>query len=88
MLACSRLARACVLDRSTKKTYNYKCHRDGGSKPGGNKYSSQPTQVYSVNDIAFNSINTFATVGSDGVFAFWDKDARSRLSIHERFKYH
>lgn len=69
-----------------KKTYNYKCHRDGGSKPGAGKYSSQPTQVYSVNDIAFNSINTFATVGSDGVFAFWDKDARSRLSIHERFK--
>jgi mRNA export factor len=36
--------------------------------------------VYSVNAIAFqNQYGTFATVGSDGVVTFWDKDNKQRL---------
>ena len=37
-----------------------------------------------VNDIAFHPIHgTLATVGSDGSFSFWDKDARTKLKHSE-----
>jgi len=37
-----------------------------------------------VNDIAFHPIHgTLATVGSDGSFSFWDKDARTKLKPSE-----
>ncbi len=33
-----------------------------------------------VNDVAFHPVHgTLATVGSDGRYAFWDKDARTKL---------
>lgn len=52
------------------KSYNFtfKCHRDS-------------SDVYQVNDIQFNPVRTssFATVGSDGVCTFWDKDHKQRL---------
>ena len=36
--------------------------------------------VYPVNDIAINRVyGTFATCGSDGAFAFWDKIAKQKL---------
>jgi mRNA export factor len=48
-------------------SFAFKCHR-------------QDSNVYSVNAIAFqNQFATFATVGSDGVVNFWDKDNRQRL---------
>ena len=35
-----------------------------------------------VNDIAFHPTHgTLATVGSDGKFSFWDKDARTKLKV-------
>lgn len=35
-----------------------------------------------VNDISFHpQFGTFATVGSDGKFSFWDKDARTKLKV-------
>jgi mRNA export factor len=50
-----------------KESFAFKCHR-------------QENDVFAVNDIAFNSIHgTFATVGSDGVCNFWDKDHKQRL---------
>ena len=50
-----------------KDHFAFKCHRSG-------------SDVYSVNDIAFqNTYGTFATVGSDGVVTFWDKDNKQRL---------
>lgn len=50
-----------------RESFAFKCHR-------------QDVNVYSVNDIAFNShFGTFATVGSDGVINFWDKDNKQRL---------
>lgn len=50
-----------------KDSFAFKCHR-------------QESQVYSVNAICFhNQFGTFATVGSDGVVNFWDKDNKQRL---------
>ncbi|CAB4064718.1 RAE1 [Lepeophtheirus salmonis] len=40
--------------------------------------------IYAVNDIAFHPIHgTLATVGSDGRYSFWDKDARTKLKTSE-----
>lgn len=40
--------------------------------------------IYAVNDIAFHPIHgTLATVGSDGSYSFWDKDARTKLKSSE-----
>lgn len=50
-----------------KENFAFKCHR-------------QDANVYSVNDIAFqHQFGTFATVGTDGVVNFWDKDNKQRL---------
>jgi len=62
------------------RNFVFKCHRDRVA-------GSQHEHIYSVNDLCFHPLNTFATLGSDGVFAFWDKDVKHRLSIHERFKH-
>ena len=40
--------------------------------------------VFQVNDIKFHPTHgTLATVGSDGKFSFWDKDARTKLKNSE-----
>jgi len=40
-----------------------------------------------VNDIAFHPQHgTLATVGSDGKFSFWDKDARTKLKVWQKSK--
>ena len=50
-----------------KDSFAFKCHRSDSN-------------VYSVNNICFhNQFGTFATVGSDGVVNFWDKDNKQRL---------
>ncbi len=42
--------------------------------------------VLQVNDIAFHPVHgTLATVGSDGRFSFWDKDARTKLKTSDQF---
>jgi len=47
--------------------FAFKCHR-------------QDANAYAVNCLAFqNQYGTFATVGSDGVVNFWDKDNKQRL---------
>jgi mRNA export factor len=54
-----------------KDNFTFKCHRSQPSQP------SIPQDIYAVNDIAFHPVYmTLATVGSDGRFSFWDKDAR------------
>lgn len=58
---------------ANKKDFMFKCHRDGKN-------------VYSVNDIAFHPLKTFATVGSDGQYVFWDKDSRQRLHLGQRHR--
>ena len=50
-----------------KDSFAFKCHR-------------HDSNVFAVNGIAFhNGYGTFATVGSDGVVNFWDKDNKQRL---------
>lgn len=59
-----------------KDNFTFKCHRSNGS--------SGYQDIYAVNDIAFHPIHgTLATVGSDGTFSFWDKDARTKLKSSE-----
>jgi len=41
--------------------------------------------ILQVNGIAFHPVHgTLATVGSDGRFSFWDKDARTKLKTSEQ----
>jgi mRNA export factor len=50
-----------------RDSFAFKCHR-------------QDSNAYSVNCIAFQKqFGTFATVGSDGIVNFWDKDNKQRL---------
>ena len=40
-----------------------------------------------VNGIAFHPVHgTLATVGADGKFSFWDKDARTKLKASDPFE--
>ncbi|EJT98300.1 WD40 repeat-like protein [Dacryopinax primogenitus] len=69
-----RVAIQVVDEKITNQNFSFKCHRrdSPGTKDQG--------QVYAVNDISFHhQQGTFSTAGADGVFTFWDKDARSRL---------
>lgn len=54
--------------------FSFKCHREQATT------SRSETKIYAVNDICFHPVfGTFATVGSDGTFHIWDKDAKHRL---------
>jgi mRNA export factor len=44
----------------------------------------EKTDVFSVNSIAFHHYGTFATAGSDGMYVFWDKDAKQRLKFFQQ----
>jgi len=61
-----------------KDNFTFKCHRSDVSGAG------QTQDIYAVNDIAFHpQYGTLATVGSDGKFSFWDKDARTKLKTSD-----
>jgi len=61
------------------KIFAFRCHRD---TPAGR---NSECLVYPVNAISFNrKYNTFATVGSDGVFNFWDKESKQCLKRFEK----
>lgn len=63
----------------TKTTnFVFKCHRK--------KAQDKSSDIFPVNDISFSPLNTFSTVGSDGVIHYWDKDQRQRLKSFERFR--
>ena len=51
------------------------------------KFSTPVCCIYGqVNDIAFHPVHgTLSTVGSDGRFSFWDKDARTKLKTSDQF---
>jgi mRNA export factor len=62
----------------TKENFTFKCHRSVVTAAG------QTQDIYAVNDIAFHpTYGTLATVGSDGRYYFWDKDARTKLKNSE-----
>lgn len=72
-----RVAIQYVNPQTAKDNFTFKCHRSNGT-PNGYQ------DIYAVNDIAFHPIHgTLATVGSDGTFSFWDKDARTKLKPSE-----
>ncbi|ENN80115.1 protein Rae1 [Dendroctonus ponderosae] len=68
-----RVAIQYVNPTTVKDNFTFKCHRSNGT-PNGFQ------DIYAVNDVAFHPVHgTLATVGSDGTFSFWDKDARTKL---------
>lgn len=59
-----------------KDNFTFKCHRVNAS--------NNVQDIYAVNDIKFHPVHgTLVTVGSDGTFSFWDKDARTKLKSSE-----
>lgn len=72
-----RVAIQYINPQNPKDNFTFKCHRSNGT-PNGYQ------DIYAVNDIAFHPVHgTLATVGSDGSFSFWDKDARTKLKPSE-----
>ncbi|KAI1701936.1 mRNA export factor rae-1 [Ditylenchus destructor] len=60
-----------------KDNFTFKCHRSG-------ELINNYQEIYPVNDVAFHpQHNTLATVGSDGRYSYWDKDARTKLKNSE-----
>ncbi|KAG8470716.1 hypothetical protein KFE25_009137 [Diacronema lutheri] len=56
------------------KNFAFKCHRE-----------STTNDIWAVNWIAFHpKFGTFATLGADGSYNFWDKDNRQRLKEFKR----
>lgn len=59
-----------------KDNFSFKCHR----LTDGSGY----LDIYAVNDLAFHPVHcTLCTVGSDGTFSFWDKEARTKLKCSD-----
>jgi len=74
-----RVAIQYVNAANPKDNFTFKCHRSNGAVNG-----FQNQDIFAVNDIAFHPVHgTLATVGSDGRFSFWDKDARTKLKTSE-----
>lgn len=74
-----RVAVQYVFSKDPKANFTFKCHRSNGP-------NSSVQDIYAVNDIAFHPVyGTMATIGSDGKYSFWDKDARTRLKISDNF---
>jgi len=72
-----RVAIQYVEAANPKDNFTFKCHRSPELNNGFQ-------DIYTVNDIAFHPQHgTLATVGSDGRFSFWDKDARTKLKTSD-----
>jgi len=72
-----RVAINYIQPTNPRDNFTFKCHRSVSTSP--------PQDIYAVNGIAFHpTIGTLATVGSDGKFSFWDKDARTKLKGSEQ----
>ncbi|KAJ1628570.1 rae1-like protein [Pavlovales sp. CCMP2436] len=64
-----RVAVQHVEQANAQKNFAFKCHRDNTTN-----------DIWAVNSIAFHpKYGTFATMGADGSYNFWDKDNRQRL---------
>ncbi|KAH6922993.1 hypothetical protein HPB50_020497 [Hyalomma asiaticum] len=75
-----RVAIQYVNPQNPKDNFTFKCHRANGTTNGFQ-------EIFAVNDIAFHPVHmTLATVGSDGKFSFWDKDARTKLKTSEQME--
>ncbi|XP_060833854.1 protein Rae1 [Rhopalosiphum padi] len=73
-----RVAIHYIQPQSSKDNFTFKCHRQNNSG------TMNVQDIYAVNDIKFHPVHgTLATVGSDASFAYWDKDARTKLKSSE-----
>ena len=72
-----------------QQSYTFKCHRRTMTKDHkpvtttDKRASAQAgnyDEVHAVNVIKFHPSGTFVTGGADGVYIFWDKDAKARLT--------
>mmetsp|Transcript_10443 Transcript_10443/g.28436 ORF Transcript_10443/g.28436 Transcript_10443/m.28436 type:complete len:343 (-) Transcript_10443:215-1243(-) len=64
-----RVAVQHVEPANSSKNFAFKCHRENTS-----------SDIWAVNAMAFHpKFGTFATMGADGAYNFWDKDNRQRL---------
>lgn len=69
-----RVAINYVNPTNPKENFTFKCHRSNGNIQ----------DIFAVNCISFHPVHgTLATVGSDGKFSFWDKDARTKLKMSD-----
>ncbi|KAG0370724.1 Poly(A)+ RNA export protein [Gamsiella multidivaricata] len=69
-----RCAMQYLEDKDAALNFTFRCHREGGQT------ARDDFTVYSVNCINWHPIHgSFSTAGSDGGFAFWDRDARQKL---------
>lgn len=76
-----RVAIQYINPTNPKDNFTFKCHRSNGTNNG---YQD----IFAVNDIAFHPAHgTLCTVGSDGKFSFWDKDARTKLKTSEQLEH-
>uniref|UniRef100_A0A7S2R535 mRNA export factor n=1 Tax=Rhizochromulina marina TaxID=1034831 RepID=A0A7S2R535_9STRA len=62
-----------------KKNFAFKCHRFKDRNRSNPHAKIEYSVVYPVNEICWHPNGCFATVGSDGVFNFWDKNEKQRL---------
>jgi len=75
-----RVAIQYVNPKTPKDNFTFKCHRSNAGSTNGVQ------DIFAVNDIAFHPVHqTLSTVGSDGRFSFWDKDARTKLKTSDQF---
>uniref|UniRef100_A0A915EMA5 Uncharacterized protein n=1 Tax=Ditylenchus dipsaci TaxID=166011 RepID=A0A915EMA5_9BILA len=75
-----RVAVQYVETANPKDNFTFKCHRSPD-------LIQNYQEIYPVNDVAFHPLhNTLATVGGDGRYSFWDKDARTKLKSSEAMK--
>ncbi|CAN3356173.1 mRNA export factor Gle2p [Diutina catenulata] len=64
----------------SERGFSFKCHRQSKSGTLRTPLKVSDSTAYPVNAISFHpGYGTFSTAGSDGTFAFWDKDARQKL---------
>ncbi|KAF8938731.1 hypothetical protein BGZ58_000258 [Dissophora ornata] len=71
-----RVAMQYVEDKDQSLNFAFRCHREGGQT------TREAFSVFSVNCINWHPVyGSFSTAGSDGSFAFWDRDSRSRLKL-------
>jgi len=75
-----RVAIQYISPQNPRDNFTFKCHRS-------NETTNGTQEIFAVNDIAFHPHHgTLATVGSDGRFSFWDKDARTKLKGSEQMQ--
>lgn len=71
-----RVAIQYVNPADPKDNFSFKCHRLTDA--------SGFQDIFAINDMAFHPVHgTLSTVGSDGTFNFWDKEARIKLKTSD-----